>query len=156
MQSVHKIKISHKDGFEEYEIRFLNTTKSLEILARLNRMILGPLGTIVSNVKSDSASLLDSPLNIEGAFNLLANNMDEGTVVKTIKELTAVVRLGTGMEFNFDIHFEGRPMHLLKVVRAVLEVNYQDFFDELAGVAELVKKVMTPARQTGTGSSTAR
>lgn len=156
MQNVHKIKIPYKDTFEEYEIRFLNTTKTLEILARLNRMILGPLGTIVSNIKSDSNSLLDSPLNVEGAFNLLANNMDEGTVVRTIKELMTVVRLGTGMEFNFDMHFEGRPMHLLKVVRAVLEVNYQDFFDELAGAVELVKKVMIPVKRTVTGSSIGR
>lgn len=153
MQNVHKIKISYKDGFEEYEIRYLNTTKSLKILARLNQMILGPLGTIVSNVKGETKSVLDNQLNVEGAFKLLANNMDEEMVVQTIKELMTVVRLGTGMEFNFDMHFEGRPMHLLKVVRAVLEVNYQDFFDELAGVAGLLKKVMTPARPVETGSS---
>lgn len=156
MQSVHKIKIPYKDGFEEYEIRYLNTTKSLKILARLNRIALGPLGTIVSNIKGNTGSVLDNELNIEGACKLLAANMDEETVVQTIKELMAVVRLGTGMEINLDMHFEGRPMHLLKVVRAVLEVNYQDFFDELAGVTELVKKVMTPAKQAGTGLSSAR
>jgi len=156
MQSVTKIKIPYKESFEEYEIRFLNTTKSLEILARLNQMILGPLGTIVSNTKGEAQSILDSNLDLEGAFKLLANNLDEGRVVQTIKELMTVVRLGTGMEFNFDMHFAGRPMHLLKVVRAVLEVNYQDFFDELAGVAEVLKKVIIPAKQTATGSFTGR
>jgi hypothetical protein len=159
MQGVTKVSIQDKTDFIEYEIRNLNTTKALRILNRLNRLMLAPIGSIISNLDlKNASSALDSKLNVESACKLLSDNMDEDTVIQTIKELVSCATLGTGMPIEFDIHFEGRLMHLFRLVTAILKVNYQDFFDGLTAlkdtVSKAVAKAVKKASQASTGLST--
>lgn len=155
MQGVKKVSIQDKSDFIEYEIRNLPTTQSLRVLNRINRLMLAPIGSIVSNLELNKAqSVLDSKLNVESACKLLSENMEEETVIKTIKELVSCATLGTGMQIDFDIHFEGRLMHLFRLVTAILKVNYQDFFDGLTALKDTVAKAVAKAGQASTGSST--
>jgi hypothetical protein len=145
--------IKKKVDGAEYEFSFLPPSTALKVLARINKLLLPSLGSIFS--KLGKGGLMDtdfSSLNFESAATMLAERMDEDQILETIKELVGTVRHKTGMEVNFDVDFLGKPLHLLKVVKAALEVNYGDFFVELKGGLKKIQ-TSTQEKQTSPGKS---
>lgn len=151
MQEMKKYKI---DG-EEYEIGHFMTSKSTKMFARLTKLVLGPIGAGISdNSGASMDSVLDSAIDIDKMLTAIAANIDEDQVVSTVKELMSEVRLGTGMQFNFETHFMGRLMHMMKVLKAVLEHNYADFFGGVSGaVSGAIQRFMSRATAASTAQS---
>jgi hypothetical protein len=140
------------DG-KEYEIGHFMTSKGTKMLTRLTRLVLAPLGAAFTGSKS-ADSLMDSEISIDKATAALSQNLDEDLVLSTIKELMSEVRLGTGMQIEFETHFAGDMMHMLNVVKTVLEHNYGDFFGGVSGaVKSAVKMFTTQESQASTAKS---
>lgn len=149
MQELKKYLI---DG-QEYEIGHFMTSKATKLLARLTKMVLGPIGAAFSGAEG-IGKVADTEISIDKALGALAENLDEDMVLATIKELMSEVRLGTGMMIEFETHFMARTMHMLNVVKTVLEHNYGDFFGGVSGaVKSAITMFMTQGRQTSTAES---
>ncbi len=110
-----------------YEITQFSATKSLRLLTRLASYFSEPIGVIVDKGGLDAN--LSSDLVSKMAKSLF-EKLDESQVEKTVKELLEGVRC-EGKQILFDTHFQGRLLHLFKVLKAVLEVQYNDFFVEI-------------------------
>ena len=150
MQSVKKVKVDET----EYEMHYLNPFLATDLLTRLMKKIIKPIGGAFSSVAS-IAGMLDQnidQINIAGGFMELANNLDS-EVVTMLRELLAPVRLGTGMEFQAEVQFEGRIMHMFKVAYASFEFNYADFLDAKSGAPAVIRRALSQVKQTSTGSS---
>jgi hypothetical protein len=136
------------DG-HNYEFYQLGAVKSLKILTRILKIIGEPIGLITgeATVKDFLKTELNSDI-LGKALKALTDKLDEELVVNTIKELLEPV-LCDGKRIQFDLHFQGRIGHLLKVVKAALEVNYKDFFGVSQSLLEgLAIKAHTQSTQT--------
>ncbi len=117
-----------------YEIFPMDTTPALKILTRLTKTILPSIGALIDGAGSKPAADGELPkeqVDLNMAMRELAERLDESQVLDTIKELLAPehVRLGTGMEMDFEKQFGGGNLkEMFDLVKAVLEVNYGDFF----------------------------
>jgi hypothetical protein len=134
------------DG-QAYEFYYLPPSKAIRILTRLAKLVLGPFGLAIGGGGTSLANLAGSEITLDKAFEKLSENLSEEEVERTIKELLSYVRLGTGMEMQIDIQFQGKIMHMLNVTRKALEVNYQDFF---VGISAIVKKFAKPVAAAST------
>ena len=134
------------DG-ETYQIGQATTSKQLVLLTRLNRLILEPLGSLAGSAEKFT-DLENMQLDIKAATAALAKNLDEKIVLATVKELLEVV-IYNGQVVGFDVHFQGRLGHMFKVVYAVLEAQYADFFEGLSGfrgsVLQALKQKKVPS-----------
>lgn len=151
MQDVKKQEV---DGVE-YEFYFLSPLKALPLGTRIAKMVVGPLGGAfnVGNV----SKLMDSEINLGNALKDLAA-LDEKEFTSLIRELLGTVRLGTGMEINIDIHFQGKLKHMMNVAIKAMEYNFNDFFVDLRdGLGKFIRRVspsdMTQDKQQSSGSS---
>lgn len=151
MQERQKFEI---DG-QEYEFYYIQPSKALTLGARIAKMIAGPIGAAFDS--GSIAGVLDTDINIGRAFKEIAVT-DEKEFASIVKELLGSVRLGTGMEFNVDIHFEGKIRHMMNVAIKALEYNFADFFGDLREkLGGFVRRVApsdtTQGKQTATGFS---
>lgn len=135
----------------EYEFHHLNPFQSADLLRRILTRLLKPLGSAFTSIKQ-AAGVLDEDIDVEKAFYALADNLDR-EIIDILKELLSVVRLGTGMEIQTDVHFRGRLLHMLKVAYGSFAHNYADFLAEKSGVLDVVRRTLTQARAMSTGSS---
>lgn len=138
------------DG-EVYQIGQATTSKQLVLLTRLNRLILEPLGSLAGSAEKFT-DLENMPLDIKAATAALAKNMDEKIILATVKELLEVV-IHNGQVVAFDLHFQGRLGHMFKVVYAVLEAQYADFFEGLSGLRGSVVQALRQEKAPSGGSS---
>lgn len=126
-----------------YQIGQATTSKQLKILTRLNKLIMEPLGVLAGDSKNLQQGK-EMKLDIEACCKALAGNLEEETVLATVKELMEVV-IANGKAVEFDLHFQGRLKHLFKVVYAVLEAQYGDFFE---GLGDVRKRVLAAIDQS--------
>jgi hypothetical protein len=94
------------------------------------------VGETVLVIVAKGASELDNlPADaLQFALQTMVERLGEDTVEHTIKELLSTMRVaGTEQTVDqiFDAHFQGRIMHLFRVVQYAMEANYRDFFDAL-------------------------
>lgn len=139
----------------EYDFYPMPPKLAVKVLTRLTKIIGRPLAELSGLVKgeNDLDKILDNPMGMAiaaRAASALVNNLEEDQVLVTIEQLLGPVHVKTPetqgtIPIQFDVHFEGRIGHLLKVVTAALEVNYSDFF---AGNAVLAG-IMARARRAG-------
>lgn len=71
-----------------------------------------------------------------------------GTLLKSVRFNA------NGLSLN-DGHFDGKIMHLYKVLGMAMEVNFSDFLEELGGVLEKGRKLLATIqeRRTSSGSN---
>ncbi len=141
-----------------YIFSYLPVEKALTLSVTLAKALLAPAGSFIEGLLK-GGSILDadtSQLNLGVSCEKLAANLDPKEWLAIQKELLTTVRLGSGPAaeankgFDIDInsHFRGRIKHLYKVLFAALEVNYQDFFDDLAALAAKGKAAISTRVQT--------
>lgn len=130
---------------ETYEIWHLPAELAITTLTKLTRIIGEPMGKAMGGLESSSGSLMDANVNfniIGHAIGLLASRLDENEVMLIIKTMLKYVHKkesnGKLRECDLELDFQGRIMHLFKVVQASLEFNYSDFF---AGIKSRLKEV---------------
>ena len=135
----------------KYLIGQMTTTKQLKLLARLNRILLGPIGNLAGDTDKE-VDLNKLNLDIKGACNALAENLDEETVLRIVKDLLEPV-LRDGQKIEFDTDFQGEMKHLFKVVKASMEEQFGDFFEDLTDGIKSVAAAFSRAKRPSTGSS---
>ena len=133
MQGIKKINIDGQD-YEIYNMPLQATTK---MLAKLVKMFGPAIGGLVGDDLSIKA--LDRKINVQSAIVLLAERIEEDSVWAMVMQLLGYVRLGTWAQIQPELQFEGKLMHMLNVVAAVLEHNFGDFFAALSGVTGLFR-----------------
>ena len=129
------------DG-ESYTITMMPAGKASKMLVRLGKVFGGSVGGLFKNKDTDVEEAIGPA--IEGIFA----NMSEEMFDKTSRELVDCA-LYNGSKIAYDVHFAGRLLLLMKVLKEVLKVNYHDFFDGFKNVKELLTVVPKKAKSTG-------
>jgi len=131
-----------------YKMYPLSPFKSSKILTRILKLIGRPLGKLIGESQKDAkgnGSLLDADVNPEiigMALEALTERMEENAIEKLMKDLlpTDLITFSVDGEdykkiVNIESHMNKREkglMHLFKLVKFSLEVNYSDFLGEIA------------------------
>ena len=134
------------DGVD-YLMYEMNPFKSAALLSRLLKLLGKPISKIIQGVnKKEGKSLMDSDFDqdmIGVAVEELTSRLHEKEIEKLMKDLVVsdltTYKTDEMEDFkklgNIENHFgKFSILHLFKVVKFALEVNFADFF---AGLAEL-------------------
>jgi hypothetical protein len=136
------------DG-EKYEFEQMGTKEALRILTRISKMVGKPLALATGAVKrgDDGKFKLDETV-LSNVAGTLFDRIDEDETIALVEMLCATKALCAGQKINFDRHYEGKLIHLSKVLSAALEVQYGDFFDAVKEfLGSRADADTTPAKQ---------
>lgn len=130
------------DG-ETYKVKHFSATRGTKIFARLLKFAGEPLSKFLSAGKSlKENDDLQADAVLGQAISALAYRIDETEIETLIKDILDSVQViekkdgklrAVGNEY-FDVHFQGRIGHMLKVVMKTVAFQYSDF---LGGLADL-------------------
>lgn len=133
----------------EYVMMEMNPFKSSAILTRLLKILGKPIASMISGIdKKEGESLMNSNFDeklIGAAVEELSTRLNEKDVEKLMKDLLVkdliTYKTEDMEEFkkiaNVENHFgKFGLLHLFKVVKFALEVNFGDFFGGLADLKE--------------------
>lgn len=118
------------DGIE-YGFEQFGTRDAIKTLVRISKMMGKPLVLSIGAFKGK-----DKPLDLSilaNAASILFDTIDEIETLSLVEKLCGGDKvLCAGAKINFDRHYEGRILHLFKVLNTALEVQYGNFFDALS------------------------
>lgn len=130
-----------------YKMYPLSPFKSSKILTRILKLVGRPLGKLIGeSQKGGKGGLMDADVNPEIiglALEALTERMEESEIEKLMKDLLPLDLITFSEEggekftkiINIENHLNKRDkglMHLFKLVKFSLEVNYSDFLGEIA------------------------
>lgn len=123
---------------------------SLDVLLDIAPIIGGPIGQALGSAFSKDGEGLNTEVTagiLGQVLDGLMKNMRKDVVKPIVKKLCAEKVLCDGKKVSFNLHYQDDLIHLFKVMRAALEVQYGNFFDALQGAAGLraVKAGSIPA-----------
>ena len=128
------------DGIK-YTIYFMSPKKQIKMAAFILKTIGAPAGTLAG-----SAGLMDTKMDdpVIGQFiEKLIDRIDEDEVCAKIDILLGSVELpgkfAVGKCTMENAEWHGELMSMLKVVAAVMEVNFKDFLGGSTGILESIK-----------------
>jgi len=131
-----------------YAVSQLTASRGLEMFGRLAALI----GPAALEVLARGASFDKDLATLAPAAMALFARLKPGDLSEIAKELLAPATVdGKPLEKQFELHFQGRIMHLFKVLLFAVEVNFRDFRDALGG---LVASQKAPGRSEGSSTST--
>lgn len=138
----------------KFEFGQHTATRQLKLLARLNRILLGPLGALAGDAETEVklGDITEGKIDVKEACAMLADKMDEDIVVDTVKQLVEVTTID-GRPIDFDLDFQGEMAMLFEATYWSMEAQYGDFFAALKERVGLLIKGMKPAKSTSSGPS---
>lgn len=141
----------HPEG-ESFTISQLPAMRGVRLFTRLGK-VLGPALAQVGKVLSSSGGLDTIELDaLAPALGALFSNLEADVVEQLLRELFATVKVGTqDLLPVFDAKFAGRFDSVLKLAGASLEVQFGNFFGDLAARAKALASKPQPA--SGTSST---
>lgn len=110
------------DGLS-YEITKFSATKALRLFVRLGQYF----GEALAILQNENPSVEVDNRMVSSLVSAIFKHLDENKAESLVKELLETTRC-ENKPILFDTHFQGRLLHLFKVLGAVLEVQYGDFF----------------------------
>ncbi len=126
-----------------YAVSQLPASRGLEMFGRLA----GLIGPAALEALARGASLDKDLQTLAPAAVALFARLKPGDLSEIAKGLLGPATVdGKPLEQQFDLHFQGRIMHLFKVIFFAVEVNFRDFRDALGG---LVASPKAPASSEG-------
>jgi hypothetical protein len=141
----------------KYLFTQLDPRRAARVYVWLLGIIGGTVGGAVGSLKGGKG-IMDADVDLaslgkalEGAFLKL----DDDKTFENIDTLLSCVLFG-GENMSLDhLNFQGGMLHLTKVVKKSVEVNFSDFLEGSSGLVGRVKGVlaMIQGRRTSTGSS---
>ena len=146
-----------------YIFHQLPVSLSLKILIRITKIIGPTLGSVFDGLGKDfpdtMKELMGADLEFSKITNTIFSSIDEEITVSTIKELLSKTIVdGKNLSDVFEVHFQRNHLHLLKVIKSGLEVEYGNFLGDggLASVIlqankENMEKSTTQEKQTVSG-----
>ena len=123
------------DG-EIYVVTHFTTTRSLEVLSDLVKLA----GEPIASLFSEDGDMLDIKLEkvLPKAVRALVGNISKTETVALIKNIVdSTSHNGQSLLPTFDIKFSGKIGHLLKLLMAILKVQYGDLKNVLGVLATL-------------------
>lgn len=137
---------------KDYEIWHIPAKEGSEIILKLAKLVLEPLG--VGFGKQKLASLEDVELDFGNIVTTLSSRLNETDVQQIMQTLFKYVHIKTetGGFIPVDINrdFTGKIMHMYKVFFSAMEVNFADFLSELKGsvlAGSIIKKIQTKSSE---------
>jgi hypothetical protein len=136
---------NRKIGEHNYTCRQMKAWTGLRVFTKLSRLLGSQITALISGIEFDEdgqpkwTELAEraAPL-IAGVFRTLDENEINEIVADLFGDGCMMCDSLLGIEGResdvmkaFDVHFSGRILHLLAVVKFALEVNFHDFFDVL-------------------------
>lgn len=132
----HGLYEAHIDG-KNYEFEKWGAEDSLDVLIDLSQMVGKPIGMAFAALMGKEGLNKEMDANVMGSvFDSLFQNCNKEKAKPIIKKLSTDKVMCGGKAIVFDVHYD-RLMHLFKVVKANLEVQYGSFFDELLELTKL-------------------
>ena len=133
-----------------YEFQKWKAKSSMQTFSKILALIGEPVGELFGGMMSGDK--LDAKIKkdvIAKAFGQICEKMDDPSVLPTIEKLCTDLVLCQGVQIkSFDQHYAS-IMHIIKVAKANLEVQYGDFLGEfLDKVGDPQGAVIVRAPQT--------
>jgi len=126
------------DG-NEYIFYQFPATLGTKVLIRLSKLLGEPLGLLGGDVLKGGvkgALTADAGAAIGKAVKSLADNMDVDETYSLIQTFFNQVHYkGQSLTDIYDVHFQGKYALIFKILRAALEVQYGNFFGEIAAIS---------------------
>lgn len=127
-----------------YQITQFMTSKSISTLKRLGQIVGEPLGVVFAlaqdgedDSKREKMSAVNEAALIGNVVKTLFDKFDEKDGQKLIEDLSSGdTLLCNNQNIDFESHYQGELGHLIKVVMAVLEVQYGNFLGEIVGLVK--------------------
>lgn len=111
-----------------YSVSQLPASRGLEMFGKLA----GLLGPAALEALAKGASFDKDLQTLAPAAVMLFARLQPGDLTAIAKELLGPATVdNTPLEKQFEVHFQGRILHLFKVLVFAIEVNFGDFFDVL-------------------------
>lgn len=135
------------DG-QTYKIAQFGSTEAIKTFTQLTKLV----GPSISMAMGANDQGVDQGQVIGKAMIALCERLDENNVEQLVKKLIGQVLKGQGEKIIFETEFQGRFGHLLKLLIAVVEVQYGDFLDVVQGFdANLGATQSTSQKTASTG-----
>lgn len=144
------------DG-KKYLFTQLDPRRAARVYAFLLNKFGGTLGKALGSVKGGKG-LLDADVDMKQlgeAVEHLFSSFDDDSTIQHMDTLLSCI-IFNGERMNLDhLNFQGKMLHMSKVLKKSLEVNFSDFLEGSSGIAAKLKAMFSTiqARQTSTGSS---
>lgn len=126
------------DGLE-YTFYQFPATDGTKVLIRLSKLLGEPLGMLGGDVLKGGikgAVGTDAGHAIGKAVKALTDNIDvEETYNLIMMFFKHVQHNGNSLSDIYDVHFQGKYSLVFKILKAALEVQYGNFFGELAAMS---------------------
>lgn len=118
-----------------YEFEKWGAEDSLDVLLDISQLIGGPVGSAIGDLFNKEGMHTE----INGAMlgmvmEGLTKNLKKEIVKPLIKKLCSEKVLCEGKPIKFNVHYADDLMHMFRVVKAALEVQYGNFFVAFQGV----------------------
>lgn len=132
---------------KKYEFAKWGAEDATDTLLDLAAIVGKPLGlglAALTGKDEEGKSGLDKKIdpNIIGSvMEALSQNVgsNKATIKALIKKLSSDQVFCDGAKINFNLHYQDKTLHMFKVVRAALEVQYGNFFAALQGFGGILK-----------------
>lgn len=140
----------------KYLFTQLDPRRAARVYLFLTNKIGSTLGKAIGSLKG--GKILDADIDMKSlgeAVEGLFSTLDDDSTLQHIETLLSSV-LFNGQQMNLDsLNFQGKMLHLTKVTKKAVEVNFSDFLDENNGLVAKLKGMFNTIqdRQTSTGSS---
>lgn len=120
-----------------WSIKQFGTTQSLQVLTKLTKLLGEPMTMLIALGEAEEGSIneMDEARILGQAVRALIEKLDETQHIALIKDLVNAC-LVDDRKVNFELDFRGNISTLFKVLYAVLEVQYGNFFGEIQGLKE--------------------
>lgn len=142
--------VKNKEGLWElliddhkYEFSKWGAEDSLRTLLKLGKVVGKPMGLALDALKpgESMSGILDKRQRgdlVSTVISALTDSMDESTCFQLIQKFTTQGVFSNGAPVkSMDLHYQDRLMHLFKVAKAAVEVQYGSFFDVLLASSKL-------------------
>lgn len=119
-----------------YEFEKWGAEESLDTLLDISAIIGGPIGSAIAKAFAPGAEGMESQVDVSMlgvVLDQLFKNMRKDVVKPLIKKLCSERVLCDGKPIKFNLHYQDDLMHMFRVVKAALEVQYGNFFEGLQG-----------------------
>lgn len=144
------------DG-KKYLFTQLNPRRAAKVYLFLTSRIGGTIGKAVGALKGGKG-LLDADVDMKelgDAIEHVFKTLDDDAALEHIDTLLSSVLCGADTMSLDHNNFQGSMLHMSKVVKKSVEVNFADFLGGSSGLAAKLKEMFRTIqdRQTSTGSS---
>lgn len=127
------------DG-KKYLFTQLDPRRAAKVYLFLTSKIGGTLGKALGAVKG--GKLMDADVDMKdlgAAVENLFLTLDDDRTIEHIDSLLSSVLFGNENLSLDHINFQGKMLHMTKVVKKAVEVNFADFLDESSGLGAKLK-----------------